>query len=97
MSKYGNGIGMKKVISAEVEHVRDILSQNTLSDKDREDVMDILKEFAYQWCSSNAAACAIESAYRKLCPSDEDMHALCSEIMSSGVRDQVFDKTYPFS
>jgi hypothetical protein len=97
MGKYGSGAAMKEVIRVEFERVENILNTVEIPEKEKQDILDIVKEFAYQWCSSNAAACAIESAYKRLHPNDEDMHSLCQEVLSNGIREQVFNTTYPFS
>lgn len=64
MSKYGSGVRMKQVIVTETEMVESILRKSNLSQEDIQTVMDAFREMAYQWCTSNASACAF-SAFLK--------------------------------
>ena len=79
--KYGSGASMRSVILAETEEVEAVLTKNGLSDADRETVMKAFREMAYQWCSSNAGACAMEDAVRKIYPD---------------IREKKMRETFPF-
>lgn len=60
MSKYGSGVSMKSVIEMECEEVEKILDKYQVAEEDKVVVMSAMKEMAYQWCCSNAYACAYE-------------------------------------
>ena len=97
MGKYGSGVSMKAVIAMEVESVSDILARSGLSDEERQDILDTVKEMAYQWCSSNATSCAMESAAQKILTS-EQFNAWNSTVVHDdmGVRDTKMKETWPF-
>lgn len=86
---------MKTVIELEVEEVEGILDNNNLPEEEKAQVIDALKEMAYQWCSSNATACALEDAVMKFC-NDETAQNVLREAVAGGVREERFVATYPF-
>ena len=86
---------MKTVIELEVGEVEGILDNNNLSEEEKAQVIDALKEMAYQWCSSNAVACALEDAVMKFC-NDETAQNVLREAVTGGVREHQFAATYPF-
>ena len=88
------GISMKTVIETKYEGVKSILDKSNLSDEDKEQVLDYFKEMAYQWCNSNAMACATEDAVQKLCP-NVDYAKIFTVIISSGVREKKIAETLP--
>ena len=60
MGKYGSGVGMKDVIEMEMQEAKGIMEKNKLTEEDQKALTDIIQEMAYQWCVSNASACAYE-------------------------------------
>lgn len=95
MGKYGSGVSMKTVIELEVREVEGILDYYKLPQEEKAQVIDALKEMAYQWCSSNATACALEDAVMKFC-NDETAQNVLREAVAGGVREHQFAATYPF-
>lgn len=86
---------MKTVIELEVEEVEGILDNNNLPEEEKAQVIDALKEMAYQWCSSNAIACALEDAVMKFC-NDETAKNVLREAVVGRAREEKFVATYPF-
>ena len=95
MSKYASGTSMKTVILSEMAEVEKVLTKNNLSEEDKEIILDALKEFVYQWCSLNATSRATEEATVKLY-GEKALVDIFRETVISGVREKVFEETYPF-
>ena len=97
MGKYGSAVSMKDVIEMEVAEVTDILSRSKLTEEERTDIIDSLKEMAYQWCSSNATACAMEQSAKQFM-TDVQFHEWTSSVVQdkSGIRQRKMHETYPF-
>ena len=66
MSKYGPGISMKTMQQQEMEEVRRVLRKYRMSKKDRDVIIDALKEAYYQWCDTNASSCLQDEVLRQL-------------------------------
>ena len=96
MGKYGSAVSMKDVIEMEVSEVTDILSRSKLTEEECTDIIDSLKEMAYQWCSSNAHACAFESAVKSML-SEEDYQNLAWAVIHGGMQEKKMAETYPFA
>ena len=96
MSKYGSAVSMKDAITMEVAEVEEILSRSNLQDEEKEAIVDSLKEMAYQWCSSNAHACAFESAVKSML-SEEDYQNLAWAVIHGGMQEKKMAETYPFA
>lgn len=60
MGKYGSWVGMKSVIEMEVDEIKSILHPYNINQKDMRDVLDIVKNMAFEWCRANASARAGE-------------------------------------
>lgn len=95
MGKYATGTTMKEVIQSEVQGVTAILARSGLPKEDQKAVTDALKEMAYQWCSSNAMACAMENAAKQRMSEDEYAE-LCKAAIHSGIQEQKMKDTYPY-
>ena len=96
MSKYGSGVSMSDTITAETQHVEEILDRNGVGGEDKEAVLDALKEMAFQWCNANAFSCAMETALKKLCP-DISSQDFMQAILENGVINQKMAETFPFN
>lgn len=94
MSKYGNSVSMRTVIESEVNEVNGILEKSSLSKKQKEQVVDAMKEMAYQWCCANASACALENAIREICP--KEMERIMFASIRSGFIERKKAETYPY-
>lgn len=97
MGKYSNGIGMKDAIRMDVEDARSALEHEEVSEEVIEYVLDILKEMAYRWCSSNAAACAVEKWAKENLSEDQYKDYVTCLILPEYREEQwtVFEETYP--
>jgi hypothetical protein len=60
MGKYGSGVSMKSMLETEMKEIQAVLQKYDMSDEDKKIIINAYKEVAYQWCSSNANACACE-------------------------------------
>lgn len=96
MSKYASGTSMKTVITSEIAEVEAILRKSNLCAEDKKTVIDAMKEMAYQWCSSNASACAMETAVANLY-GEAGLVAVGNDMIKNGVRDQKMSTSYPFA
>jgi len=94
MSKYGSGVSMRTVIESEVREAEQILKESGLSEDGKEQIIDMLKEMAYQWCAANASACSFEGAVKEKYP--DEFKILLSESIRSGIKEQKIAETYPF-
>ncbi len=95
MGKYESGVSMKTVIKDEVGNVNRILVNKNVPDKDRNAVIDAIKEMAYQWCASNASACAVEQAVKNVCGNEKYEETVKASIRN-GVMEQKMLETYPY-
>ena len=95
MGKHGPCASIREIIEHEVKAVEEILARSSLNKDDQKEVLDILKEMAYQWCSSNAGACAIEDAALRLL-GPERSHELFQEFLKSGMKQDKMRETFPF-
>ena len=95
MSKYPSSTPMRSVILQETGMIDRILRKSGLNKQDREDVLTAYKEAAYQWCSSNAMACAMEQAVIEIY-GDEGMQAVNRTVRRNGVIEAKMLDTYPF-
>ena len=95
MGKYASGTSMKTIILSEISETENILNKSNLSEEDKEYVLDSFKEIVYQWCASNTTARAVEEATAKLY-GDKSLIEIFKETVNSGVREKVFEETYPF-
>ena len=96
MGKYASGTDMKTVITSEVADVQKILARSNLCAEDKKAVINAMKEMAYQWCSSNASACAMESEVTKLYGAD-GAAAIAKGVIHNGVYEAKMADTYPFT
>lgn len=102
MGKYGAGASMRYVIERETEEAEEILGRSGLDAEDREKLIGILKEMAYQWCSANAAARATEEAFLQMqgVRSEEECMGLIMKLpeywQRSGIYETVMRETWPF-
>ena len=96
MGKYGPGVSMKTAITEETKLVQGILDKSNLSEEDKDTVMGSLKEMAYQWCQSNATACAIEDAAMKMVDV-ATWQTIEMEAARGGAQGVKMAETYPFS
>ena len=96
MGKYASGTSMKTVIKSEVNEVKKILDKSSMQKDDKKAVMDALKEMAYQWCASNASACAFEETVKANVSEDVYTH-LIRETLHSGLNEKKMSETWPFS
>lgn len=95
MGKYGNGVSIKDAIKMGVERTIDILDRSNLSDEDKSEIVDIVKELAYQWCSTNAFACALEEVATANM-STEEFVRFGKFVMESPTIHKRMMETYPF-
>lgn len=95
MGKHGPGASMKGVILQECKTAENLLKKSNLTKDEQKEIMDIIKEMAYEWCSANAGACAIEEAARKLL-GPEKSPELFQEFLKSGVKQRKMYETFPF-
>lgn len=96
MGKYGSGVSMKTAIELDVKEVEGVLDKYNVAEEDRETVLSVVKEMAYQWCHTNACFCAVEDIVL-----EEIGDKKYLEVTKKFMRDpgKVFDKmreTYPF-
>lgn len=96
MSKYGSCVSMKQVIQLEMQAAEKILDQSGLSDENKDALRDILREMAYQWCSTNASFCAYEAAVEKVCGHGDAMQQIMAEQCKSGAYERKMRETYPW-
>lgn len=92
MGKYGNGVNMKSVIEMEYAEVKDVLDKYKMAEADKVVVLDALQGMAYQWCHSNANACAYERCvpYKK-----NPLGLISSKKFQEEYKDKM-EKTYPW-
>ncbi len=95
MSKYGNGFSIKEVIIAEVKNTENLLAKSNLTQADKTEILDSLKEMAYQWCEANSAACVMEYCISKIL-SKEDYERVSKAIIENMLIEKNTAKTYPF-
>lgn len=95
MGKYASGTSMKTVIESEVNEVTAILDKSNLTQEDKSAVINALKEMAYQWCSSNATACAVENAVTEAFGKD-GLAVVSALSMRNGTREVKLLQTYPY-
>lgn len=95
MGRYASGTPIKTVIRTEVRHVKAVLADSGLSKEAQKGIIDAFKEMAYQWCSSNAMACAMEAAAKEMM-TEEEYRDLCKKACESGVQEQKMKDTYPY-
>lgn len=95
MGKYGNGVLMKDAIKMDVEQVIDILDRSNLSDEDKSEIVDTVEELAYQWCHSNAFACAMEQII-SADMSESEFVQFGQKVMNSPVVMDKMQETFPF-
>ena len=88
MGKYGSGTSMKTVITMELEEVTRILDRNHVPENDKKQILDAFKEMAYQWCESNATACALQKLM------EVEYQDVYKEIMGSFLRSKVYHEEY---
>ena len=88
MSKYGSGASIKTVIESELAAVEEILERSSLTEQDRELITDSLKEMAYQWCTANATACALDRLLEKEYP------RVYKKIMTGFLRSETYHSEY---
>lgn len=95
MGKYGNGVSMKTAIEAEVADAEMLLQDQP--EEVREEILDIIKEMAFQWCQSNALLCVLENIAREVI--DEYEQQKFRSVFIRRYYEEVQDKiseTYPF-
>lgn len=95
MGKYGNGVSMKDAIKMDVERTIEILDRSNLSDEEKSEIVDTVKEQAYQWCHSNAFACAIEEIATDGMLS-EQYAEFGKKVMKSPTIQKKMAETFPF-
>lgn len=95
MGKYGNGVSMRSAIEMEMQEANEILNRTNISEEDRKALLDIIQEMAYQWCQSNAFACAMEKALKEEYP-EVNLGRIVQYLLRTGVKEEFFGKTYPF-
>ena len=95
MGKYGNGVSMKDAIKMDVERTIEILDRSNLSDEDKSEIVDTVKELAYQWCYTNAFACALEEVATANM-SKEEFAKFGKFVMESPTIYKRMMETYPF-
>lgn len=95
MGKYGNGVSMKDAIRMEVEEVNERLNLNGVAEEDKIAILDALKEMAYQWCHSNAFACAMEQII-SADMSESEFVQFGQKVMNSPVVMDKMQETFPF-
>ncbi len=88
MGKYGPGASMKTMLKAEADGIKRILDKSDLNKWEKQVIMDAYKEVAYQWCKTNAVACAVE----KLCSPEPPKFA--SLEWNNEISDKMHD-TFP--
>ena len=88
MSKYGSGVSMKSHLSSELKEAQQILNKSNLSEEDKESVLSTIREIAYQWCTSNASACAIEELWKEKFPKEYE------EMMQTFLKSNTFHRVY---
>lgn len=93
MGKYGNGVSMKTVIETEVADAEMLLQDQP--EEVREEILNIIKEMAYQWCHSNAFACAMEQII-SADMSESEFVQFGQKIMNSPVVMDKMQETFPF-
>ena len=95
MGKYGNGVSMKDAIKMDVERTIEILDRSNLSDEDKSEIVDTVKELAYQWCYTNAFACAIEEIATEGM-SQAEYFEFGKKVMKSPTIQKKMAATFPF-
>ena len=95
MGKYGNGVSMKDAIKMDVERTIEILDRSNLSDEDKSGIVDTVKELAYQWCYTNAFACAIEEIATEGM-SQVEYFEFGKKVMKSPTIQKKMAETFPF-
>ena len=103
MSKYGSGVSMKSAIQMEIDEIKSILHPYDIDKDDLSEVLDIFKEMAYQWCTSNAAGRAIDE-WMKDNVSEEEYNKYVTLLIPNGrhmnkyyeTYERVIQETYPF-
>ena len=99
MSKYGNGVSIKDVIINEVTETEKLLKNSDLPEEEQVEIINSLKEMAYQWCKANALSCALEDIVkniRKELNGNEESDDLTWAIIIGKITDQKMKETYPF-
>lgn len=103
MSKYGSGVSMKSAIQMEIDEIKSILHPYDIDKDDLREVLDIVKEMAYQWCTSNAAGRAIDE-WMKDNVSEDEYNKFVTLLIPNGrhmdkyyeTYEKVIQETYPF-
>ena len=93
MGKYGNGVSMKTVIETEVADAEMLLQDQP--EEVREEILNIIKEMACQWCHSNAFACAMEQII-SADMSESEFVQFGQKVMNSPVVMDKMQETFPF-
>ncbi len=95
MMKRGKNNTMKTIIAREVGKVQELADKSGLPDPEKEELVNIVKRMAYQWCLANASSCAMESAIQQLYP-DIDRSLVMQATIHSDVQMRKMQETYPF-
>lgn len=83
-----------KIVRKKLDDVSVILSSDELGAKEKEELMRIFKDIAYQWCTSAATFFALEAAAERAL-SKEKYLSLMREAYGSGDRDEALHEMYP--
>lgn len=103
MSKYGSGVSMKSAIQMEIDEIKSILHPYDIDKDDLSEVLNIVKEMAYQWCTSNAAGRTVDE-WMKDNVSEEQYNKYVTLLIPNGrhmnkyyeTYEKVIQETYPF-
>lgn len=95
MSKYGPGVSMKSIIVSECKEVEELLDRSDMFPEDKAQVLDAMKEMAYQWCSANATACAMEDVAKSML-SEEQYATFQKKVMEGLSVGKKMQETFPF-
>ena len=86
---------IKKAVAQKTESAEIILDECGINQEDKERLLDIIKGLAFEWCSSNAHAKAMEYAMISIYP-DLDIMAFTKLMLESAVYDETLMDTYPY-
>lgn len=85
---------MKDRIKREIKAADEILKKYDMSKDDEADLLLALLNLAYEWCATNAAACAFEHEVRKEVGNDKFMDIVKKSIRN-GIAEMKMEATYP--
>lgn len=97
MGKYDCGASMMTAIKNDFNEIMEVMEKYGVTGEDLETVMENYKHLAYEYCNSNAAACAVENQIIEKIGCAE--YLKCIDFASAKFNDDIREKmkeTYPW-